>query len=172
MMEDIKDEFGHNITKIIGYVSDLIELLREKINFIPNITFVPSNNSYTKSIYAVANGDYDILMGDVTVTAQRRDIVFFFSSIFDNSLSLIIRKPISVDVDLFSYLRPFSEKLWIGILAATVYASILICLLERRANAALRDRSLLSASAMSIWYSIGIIMGYGLDFKATTASGR
>jgi hypothetical protein len=69
-------------------------------------------------------------------------------------------------------LRPFSEKLWIGILAATVYASILICLLERRANAALRDRSLLSASAMSIWYSIGIIMGYGLDFKATTASGR
>jgi hypothetical protein len=48
----------------------------------------------------------------------------------------------------------------------------MIYLLERRVNAALRNRSIVSAGAMSVWYSIGTIMGYGVDFHATTASGR
>jgi ABC-type amino acid transport substrate-binding protein len=166
------DELGYDKTKFIGYLPDLIELLREKMNFIPNITSTPSNTPYTKLILAVTNGDYDILIGDVTVTAQRTEIVSFSTSIFDNSLSVIIRKPVSADVDLFSYLKPFSGRLWIGILAATVYASLFICLLERRVNAALRNRSIVSAGAMSVWYSIGTIMGYGVDFQPTTASGR
>ena len=64
-----------------------------------------------KFSHALANGQYDLLIGDVTVTAERREIVSFSTSIFDNSLITIIRKPVSVDVDLFSYMRPFSTGL-------------------------------------------------------------
>ncbi|CAF1584944.1 unnamed protein product [Rotaria magnacalcarata] len=170
--EYLLDELESNKTKFIGYVPDLIEHLREKMNFIPNITSIPVNISYSESILALEKGDYDILVGDITVTAKRREIVSFSASIFDNSLSVIIRKPLSADVDLFSYMRPFADELWIAILAATIYASILIYLLERGENAALRNRSIVSAGAMTIWYSIGTIMGYGVDFHATTASGR
>ena len=49
---------------------------------------------------------------------------------------------------------------------------MLVCLVERHNNEALRDRSTVSMGAMSIWYSPGNIMGYGADFHVTTISGR
>lgn len=172
MVEYVQDELGQNRTKSIGYVPDLIELLREKMNFIPNISFTPVNRPYLEYINSVVNGTYDILIGDVTVTANRRELVSFSISILDTSLSVVIRKPMSIDVDLFSYMRPFSTGLWIIILATIFYASILLCFLERRINVALRDRSIASIGTMSIWYCFGTIMGYGVDFHAATASGR
>lgn len=163
---------GWNQTKFIGYTLDLIELLQEKMNFVPHIISTPRYVPYIERLYAVANGTYDILIGDVTVTAERREIASFSASIFDTSFSTVIRKPVSLDVDLFSYMRPFSSKLWGIILLAILYASFLIYLLEKSHNTVLRNRSLTAAGAMSIWYSIGTIMGYGVDFQATTASGR
>ena len=172
MVEQTENAPGNSQIKYIGYTLDLIELLQATMNFIPNIVFTPSNVDYINHLRSVANGTYDILIGDVTVTAERREIVSFSTSIFDTSFSTIIRKPVSIDVDLFSYMRPFSAKLWIIILLAIVYASFLVYLLERGQNAVLRNRTIVAASAMSIWYSIGTIMGYGVDFQATTASGR
>ena len=49
---------------------------------------------------------------------------------------------------------------------------MLVCLVERHNNEALRDRSTVSMGAMSIWYSLGNIMGYGADFHVTIISGR
>ena len=168
----VNDSSGNNEPKLSGYIPDLIERLRQKMNFNPKIILAPSNSTYSGLVQAVTDGVYDVFMGDVTITAARREVAAFSASIFDNSLRMIIKKPTSVEVDLFSFLRPFSEGLWIAILATMVYASILICLLERRGNEALRTRSLTSVVAMSLWYSIGTIMGYGVDFQVTTASGR
>jgi polar amino acid transport system substrate-binding protein len=58
------------------------------------------------------------------------------------------------------------------ILAAMLGTSVLIFLVERHENEALRGRSPVSMGAMSVWYSLGNIMGYGADFHVTTISGR
>ena len=168
----IIDKEGRNLTKFVGYIPDLIDLLKDRMNFIPQLFLAPTNQTYTGLVKSVARGDFDIVMGDVTMTSRRRDIAAFSASIFDNALRLIIRKPVAEQVDFFSYLRPFSPSLWVAIFITTIYASFLICLLERHDNEALRDRSILSMAAMAIWYSIGNIMGYGADFHVTTASGR
>ena len=54
-----------------------------------------------------------MVVGDVTITAARREIVAFSSSIFDNSLRIIIRKTSNANVDLLSFLKPFSLNLWL-----------------------------------------------------------
>jgi hypothetical protein len=65
------------------------------------LVFQTQLNYHVNCDISIVNGDYDILTGDVTVTAQRRETDFFPTSIFDNSSSIIIRKPVSADVDLF-----------------------------------------------------------------------
>ena len=85
----------------------------------------------------------------------------FSASIFENALQLIIRKPAADQLDFSSYLRLFSGTLWIAILATMIYTSFLIVLVERHDNATLHDRSILPIGAMSFWYSIGNIIGYG-----------
>ena len=168
----IVDQNGETTTKLIGYVPDLIALLQGRMNFIPEIIVAPLNQTYSGLVRDVANGVYDIVIADVTVTSARREIVGFSNAIFDNSMRIIVRKESSSDVDLLSYLKPFSFTLWMMLLAACLYAAVLISILERQANEALQHRSMVSSAAMSTWYSIGTLMGYGADFHATTASGR
>ena len=163
---------GTTSTKLIGYIPDLIQLLQKRIGFVPEIILAPSNQTYTGSVRAVATGVYDIVVGDVTITSVRRELAGFSNGIFDNSLRIIVRKELASDLDLLSYLKPFSVGLWMMLLGACMFAAVLFCLIERQKNRALHNRSMTSSIAMSLWYSIGTIMGYGADFHAATAAGR
>ena len=172
ILENVTDKSGENKTKQIGYVPDLIELLKKNVGFNSIIIVVPSNQTYNALIDAVADGVYDIVVADVTITAERRKKVAFSSSIYDNSLRIIIREATHANVDFLSYFKPFSLKLWLTLLATTVFAGFLICLLEREENEALRNKSILSLIGKSMWYSTGTVIGYGVDFHVTTAAGR
>ncbi|CAF2825454.1 unnamed protein product [Rotaria sp. Silwood2] len=172
MKRNITSKFEEKKEQLIGYVPDLIKLLENRIGFIPNIQIAPSDGRYNDLIQAVENGTYDIIIGDVTVTATRRQLVDFSDAIFDNSLSIIMRKTYDIHIDLLSFLNTFSITLWLLILGAFIYAGLLICLVERNHNEALRHRSILSQLGMSIWYSFGNIIGYGVDFHVSTAAGR
>ncbi|CAF4585487.1 unnamed protein product [Rotaria sp. Silwood1] len=172
MINYIIDEKGQMATKLTGYIPDLIDILQQNMGFTPEIILAPSNQTYDGLVEAVANGYYDLVIGDVTVTAKRREIASFSNSIFDNSLRIIVRKTPDASVNLASYLKPFSWQLWIVVLASVIYAGVLVYLLERKDNDALQDRSIISSLAMSLWYSFGNVMGYGADMQPSTAAGR
>lgn len=167
------DENGQNITKLTGYIPDLIALLETNIKFIPDIRLMSTvNQTYDGLIESVANDEYDIIIADATVTAKRRQSVSFSNSIFDNSFRVIMRKSSDINIDLLSFVRPFSPNLWLLLLVTCLYAGLLICLLERKDNEKLQNRRIASQLAMSIWYSFGNIVGYGVDFHVNTAAGR
>ncbi|UJR27764.1 hypothetical protein I4U23_009037 [Adineta vaga] len=166
------DDFGQNTTKFIGYIPDLIALLQQNMKFIPQIILAPANKTYTEVIQDVTKGVYDMMIGDVEITAARREIVSFSSSIFDNSLRIIMRRTPDEGIDFLSFLKPFSRNLWLTLLITNIYAGILVCLLEKKENDALQHRSFTSLLAMGIWYAFGVIVGYGADFHVRTAAGR
>ncbi len=86
MQTTVIDGSGQSTTKLIGYAHDLIDLLQVSMEFTPQIMIVPSNQTYDQMTQLVANNVYDIIISDVTITAKRRKIVDFFSSIFGTSL--------------------------------------------------------------------------------------
>ncbi|CAF0978917.1 unnamed protein product [Adineta ricciae] len=169
---EFRNESGGSYTKLTGYVSEFIEQLQDNLGFTVSISYFPSDQSYNELIDAVANGTFDLLIGDVTVTSSRREKVDFSSSIFDNSLRVIIRETPDSELDLWSFLKPFSITLWIVSFAAIVYVGLLFAIIEREFNEMLQNRSVLSLIVMSLWFSFGTITGYGVDFYATTAAGR
>lgn len=172
MLTYVTNEFGQNTTKFIGYIPDLIDLLQYNMKFNPDVILAPSNKTYNQIIQDLANGVYDVIMGDVTITATRRKLVSFSNSIFDNSLRIIMRKSRDESVDLLSYLKTFSTGLWLMLLATGIVAAGLMCILERQENEALQNRSMMSLMTMGMWYSLGVIVGYGVDFHVRTAAGR
>ena len=172
MIKYNRHEHDHNVSYRVGYMPDLIELLRKRMEFVLEILMAPLNQTYAGLVDAVANEDLDMVVGDVLTTSTRRKRVAFSATIYDFSLRLLVRKPKVEQVPLFAYLRPFSLSLWMATLATTICTAMLVCLVEREENEALRDRSILSMGAMAVWYSLGNIMGYGADFHVTTISGR
>ncbi|CAF4096577.1 unnamed protein product [Rotaria sp. Silwood2] len=173
MISIVRNELGQNTTKLIGYVLDLIDLLQKKMKFIPIIELVPFNQTYASLGQLVEDGFYDIIVGDVTVTATRREKTGFSNSIFDNTLHIIMRKSPDIEIDLFAFMKPLSFKLWLLILGATIFASILIVLFEREENLVLQNRSIIILCIMSVWYTFGNLVGSDTDsFKAKTSAGR
>ncbi|CAF3889558.1 unnamed protein product [Rotaria sordida] len=166
------DNLGQNKTKYIGYICDLIERLKNEIGFIPEIQLVQSNQPYLESVQAVVNGDYDIVIDDVTITAKRKESVDFSNVIFDTSVGIIARRIPDVNIDPLSFLKPFSSQLWLLVFGICIYAAFLLCLIERQDNERLQNRSILFQFLMSVWYSFGNIVGYGVDFNVNTAAGR
>ena len=172
MITHIADEYGRNKSRFVGYIPDLIDLLRKRMGFVPELVLASTNQSYTGAVRRMRNGEYDIIVSDMTVTSERRELAVFSTSIYDYSLRLVMRKPTVDRIEVFAYLKPFSLSLWMSILVITICTSIFVYLVERDDNEALRDRSTISMGAMTVWYSLGNIMRYGADFQVTTAAGR
>ncbi|CAF4254566.1 unnamed protein product, partial [Rotaria sordida] len=172
IVENITDNTGQTIIQYNGYIWNLLNLLKDKIGFNPIIQLAPSNQTYTQIVQSVNDGAYDIVVGDVTVTSTRRELVGFSNAIFDNSLRIIMRKSPDISVDLLSFLKPFSRNLWILVFATFIYAGILMCIIERKDNEDLESGSILSQFVLSVWYCFGNIVGYGVEFNARTAAGR
>ncbi|CAF1357455.1 unnamed protein product [Rotaria sp. Silwood1] len=135
------DNFGQNKTKYTGYICDLIELLKNKIRFIPDIQLLQSNKPYSESIEAVAKG------------------------------GIIARRTSNVNIDLLSFLISFSSQLWLLVFGICIYVAFLLCFIERQDNGILQNRSILLQFLMSVRYSFGNIVGYGVDFNVNTAAG-
>ncbi|CAF5009911.1 unnamed protein product [Rotaria sp. Silwood1] len=171
IVQNVSDGNGQYTIQYTGYIPELIKLLTDTVGFNATLILAP-NKTYTEIVQLVNTGDFDIIVGDVTVTAQRRESVGFSNAIFDNSLRLMLKKTPGINVDLFAFLRPFSRRLWGLALATCIYAGILMCLIERVDNEDLQDRSIISQLTLSIWYCFGNIVGYGVEFNARTAAGR
>ncbi|CAF4029539.1 unnamed protein product [Rotaria sp. Silwood2] len=173
MISTVTNEFGQNITRLVGYIPDFIDLLQNKMKFIPNIELIPSNRTYASLGQLVQDRVYDIIVGDVTVTATRREKIGFSNSLFDNSLHIIMRKAPDIDFDLFAFMKPFSLKLWLLICGSMILVSILICLVERENNRLPRGMRKIDSCAISFWYAFGNLIGYAAGpFHAKTPAGR
>ncbi|CAF3644406.1 unnamed protein product [Adineta steineri] len=172
MTQQVADANGIITTKLIGYIPDLLAILQTNMGFIPNITFLPANQSYDGLIDDVANNVYDIVAGDVTIIAARREKVSFTDSIYDNSLRIIVRNTASASPNFWFYLRPFSMGVRLCILGSIILSALLMYLFERKANETLRHRSIISGIVMSTWYPLGTIMGFGVDYTVRTGAGR
>lgn len=157
---------------LIGFVPDLIAELQKHLNFIPDIHVASTSTSYSQLVRDVANGKYDIVVADLTITSERRKIAGFSQPIFDNALYLMGRNTPDHSIDLFGFLRPFSHGLWLLSLGAVLVVGFVVCILERESNEALQNKSLISLLAMGVWYSFANVLGFGADYNITTAAGR
>ncbi|CAF4137314.1 unnamed protein product, partial [Rotaria sordida] len=172
IVQKTTDSNGQTTLEYIGFIPDLIERLKTDIGFNPILQLAPSNQTYDGLVETVNKGINDIAIGDITVNSKRRNLVGFSNAISETSLRLIIRNTPDANLDLFGFLKPFSVNLWLLVLATCISSGILMCIIERKDNENLTDRSVSSQLIMSIWYSFANMVGYGADFSASNAAGR
>ncbi|CAF2932803.1 unnamed protein product [Rotaria sp. Silwood2] len=172
IVQKTTDSNGQTTLEYIGFIPDLLERLKTDIGINPILQLAPSNQTYDQLVETVNKGINDIVIGDITVNSKRRKLVGFSNAISETSTRLITRNTPYVNVDLFGCSKPFTVKLWILILATCIASGILMCIIERKDNESLTDRSVSSQLALSMWYAFANMVGYGADFAASNAAGR
>ncbi|XP_055348125.1 glutamate receptor-like [Paramacrobiotus metropolitanus] len=117
-----------------GFVVDLILQLTALTNY----TFTLHHNSgklpygnkvdgrWTGAIGEVLRKEADMIVADLSTTSDREQVVDFTLPFMNDDYYILIRKEETIDLGIFSFLRPFSLTLWLAILLAIVGTFVVI----------------------------------------------
>ena len=124
--ESSKSSLVHE--KYEGYIMDLVIAVADAADLNYTLHFT---SGYNDLIQNLIDDQLDLVIADLTVTNNRADKIDFSIPFMTSGIAILMRKPSITDPDPFSFLKPFSISIWLGILSAYVVVSCSLCLLTR-----------------------------------------
>lgn len=130
-----------NLT-VKGYCIDVFEAAIKLIPYHVPHQFVPygdghSNPNYFKLINMVADESIDAAIGDITISKNRTKIVGFTQPYLSSGLVVVVRLR-EIRSNVWSFLWPFSLRMWCVMGAYFFFIGAVIWLLEHRVNSDFR----------------------------------
>ncbi|XP_054152427.1 glutamate receptor ionotropic, kainate 2-like [Oppia nitens] len=137
LRESSKTKYGND--RFEGYIVDLIDELSKLLGFKYKFKTVDDNKYGAKNetgfwnglIGEVLNGKADIAVVDLTITSKRAEAVDFTLPFMNTGISILFKKPTTKVTTLFSFLSPFSNIVWVYVLAAYVGVSSVLFIVGR-----------------------------------------
>ncbi|KAL8043601.1 hypothetical protein ABFX02_09G128013 [Erythranthe guttata] len=133
-----------NSTKVSGLYIDLFDTVMAELPYAVRYEYVPfeksdgSNaGSYDDLTYQVSIGNYDVALGDITITATRSNYVVFALPVQDAVITRT-QKILYDDNpdDKWFFLRPLKMELWLTTLALFIFTGVSLWILEHKFNKA------------------------------------
>ncbi|XP_068652645.1 glutamate receptor 2.8-like [Aristolochia californica] len=153
-----------NATKVTGFTIDVFNAVLAELPYALPYEFVPfegpvgkSAGTYNDLIYQVYLQNYDAVVGDVTITANRSLYVDFSLPYTDSGVSMVV--PIRDDnkKNAWVFLKPLSKNLWLMTGAAFIFTGFVVWLLEHRINPEFRGPPSQQAG-MIFWFSFSTLV--------------
>ncbi|KAL0117227.1 hypothetical protein PUN28_010223 [Cardiocondyla obscurior] len=116
-----------------GFAIDIIQEMSKILKF--NYTFEVENvygafNNQTKKwngmIGKIIDDKADLAITDLTITSEREQAVDFTSPFMNLGISILYRKPTKAPPSFLSFLGPFSNGVWLMLIAAYIIVSTLL----------------------------------------------
>ncbi|GKD76436.1 glutamate receptor 2.8-like protein, partial [Tanacetum coccineum] len=156
---------GKNETsKPTGFCVDVFDAVMKRVKDAPPYDYYPSGNlsgegsgSYDDLVYGIVKEEYDVVVGDVTIRANRSKYVDFTLPYTESGISMIV--PIKVDdrKNAWIFMRPLEKKLWGTTFAFFIYTGVVVWVLEHRVNKEFRGRPYKQVGMM-FWFSFSTLV--------------
>ncbi|GJX11574.1 glutamate receptor 2.7-like protein [Tanacetum coccineum] len=156
---------GKNETsKPTGFCVDVFDAVMKRVKDAPPYDYYPSGNlsgegsgSYDDLVYGIVKEEYDVVVGDVTIRANRSKYVDFTLPYTESGISMIV--PIKVDdrKNAWIFMRPLEKKLWWTTFAFFIYTGVVVWVLEHRVNKEFRGRPYKQVGMM-FWFSFSTLV--------------
>ncbi|XP_053947507.1 glutamate receptor ionotropic, kainate 2-like [Anastrepha ludens] len=131
MVESHKKLIGNN--QYEGYGIDLIKELAAKLGF--HYIFMNGGSDYgsfnkttnvtTGMMKEINEGRAELAITDLTITSEREEIIDFSIPFMNLGIAILYIKPQKAPPELFSFMDPFSDEVWIYL--GLVYIGISFC---------------------------------------------
>ncbi|XP_024930632.3 glutamate receptor 2.8-like isoform X1 [Ziziphus jujuba] len=143
---DIKwDPKTLKVTNITGFSYDVFVAALQKLPFdVPHEFFAYVNNSgqmngtYNDLLYQIKLGNYDAVVGDTTIIANRTAYVDFTLPYSESGVWMVVKVKDEKTKSIWIFLRPLKWTLWLTIAVAFLSTGFIVWILERRTNIDLR----------------------------------
>ncbi|CAL9056273.1 unnamed protein product [Musa banksii] len=121
-----------NRTVVTGYCIDIFKAVMEALPYAVTYEFFPfrpSANSYDHLIYQVYLKNFDAVVGDTTITAERTLYVDFTMPYTESGVSMVV--PVKEDPrKMWVFLKPLTPNLWLVSFAFFVFMGFTVLVIE------------------------------------------
>ncbi|CAM8898111.1 unnamed protein product [Rhodiola kirilowii] len=161
-----RDPVTNASIKVTGYCIDVFEAVMEAMPYPVQYEYLPfallngtSRGSYNELTQQVFLGNFDAVVGDVTIIANRSLYVDFTLPYTESGVSMIV--PIK-DQDhstknAWVFLKPLTWKLWITSFGFFIFIGFVVWVLEHRTNEDFRGPPLYQIGTM-FWFSFSTMV--------------
>ncbi|KAF2904860.1 hypothetical protein ILUMI_01331 [Ignelater luminosus] len=176
-------------SKYEGYAVDLIERISEELNFTYEFIVTEANSNFDENSQTWSGVMGDVVSGtahlgicDLTVTHERRKYADFSNHFMTLGISILYKKPTAGEPNMFAFMGPLAEDVWLYTATAYLGVSVLLYLISRMAPGDWENPHPCDENpeeleniwdlGNSLWLTMGSIMTQGCDILPKGISSR
>ncbi|CAM8896141.1 unnamed protein product [Rhodiola kirilowii] len=160
-----RDPHTHVATKVTGYCIDVFDAVMRAMPYSVLYEYIPfalpngsSTRSYNDLTYQVALGNFDAVVGDVTIVANRTLYIDYTLPYTESGASLLVPLKDPIKRSSWIFLKPLTGTLWAATSSVFLFIAYVVWILEREANDDIRGTSLLYQIGTVLWFSFSIMV--------------
>uniref|UniRef100_A0A2N9F0M2 Glutamate receptor n=1 Tax=Fagus sylvatica TaxID=28930 RepID=A0A2N9F0M2_FAGSY len=153
-----------NTTQVTGYCIEIFETVMRKLPYAVSYEYIPfakpngeSAGTYNDMVYQIFLGNFDAVVGDTTIIANRSNFVDFTLPYTESGVSMIVPIKDSERKNAWVFLKPLTWDLWITSGCFFVFIGFVIWVLEHRINEEFRGPPSHEIGT-SLWYSFSTMV--------------
>ncbi|XP_042399613.1 glutamate receptor 2.7-like [Zingiber officinale] len=126
-----------NRTHVSGYCIDVFEAVMHRLPYPVAFDYIPavnSDESYDNLVYQVYSKNFDAVVGDTTILANRTHFVDFTMPYAESGVSMVVSVEKNNSTGMWIFLQPLTPDLWWAIFAVFVLTGFMLWMIERRNN--------------------------------------
>ncbi|XP_019160341.1 PREDICTED: glutamate receptor 2.8-like isoform X2 [Ipomoea nil] len=124
-----------NETKVVGFSIDVFRSVLEKLPVQLDYEFLPFVNEsghnlgiYDDLVHKVAEKNYDVVVGDITILADRASYVDFTLPYTESGASMVVK--VNHQKNMWCFLKPLTWDLWVTAAASSIVLGLVVWALE------------------------------------------
>ncbi|OAY67752.1 Glutamate receptor 2.7, partial [Ananas comosus] len=130
-----------------GYCIDVFKAALHELPYNVSVTYVlygdghgNMNGTYDELVYQVYLKNFDAVVGDITIIANRSLYVDFTLPYSESGVSMVVPIKDQRSKDAWTFLKPLTADLWLATGAFFVYTGFVVWFIEHRSNEEFRGR--------------------------------
>ncbi|OMO65286.1 Ionotropic glutamate receptor [Corchorus olitorius] len=114
-----------------GFCIDLFHEVLRNLDYNLPYEFFPHDGPYDDLLSKVSNKTYDAAVGDITILAERMELVEFTQAYVESGLSMVA--PVKSYPE-WMFTKPFTRTMWVATGILFIYTMIIVWILEHCSN--------------------------------------
>ncbi|KAI4356970.1 hypothetical protein L6164_000947 [Bauhinia variegata] len=154
----VRQNQNNNVfSKVENFSFDIFEEVVKNLTFPLFYEFLPFGGTYDELLMQIQNKEFDAVVGDITIVANRSNDIDFTLPFFESSVAMVVSMKHDERNKMWIFVRPLSWKLWLTTGLAFIFTGFIVWILEHRTNTEFRG-SKKQQLGMIFWFSFSTLV--------------
>ncbi|CAL1353034.1 unnamed protein product [Linum trigynum] len=160
-----------NKTSVTGYSIDVFEAVVQMLPYALPLEYVPFAGTYDDLVYQVILGNFDAVVGDITIIADRSKYVDFSLPYTETGVSMVVPKRTDGSKNAWLFLKPLTwNNVWVTVFFLFLFIGfVVVWVLEHKMlSKDFRGPPNSHEAGTSIWFSFSALVFAQREYAAAS----